>query len=72
MSLFSSSSKQTTTGTTSPTNPKPVTDSIIDFTKLIQSLGNRDPRQGERGFEVGGAIVDAGKQVVVQVDHADS
>lgn len=45
MSLFSSSSKQTTTGTTSPTNPKPVTDSIIDFTKLIQSLGNRDPSQ---------------------------
>jgi hypothetical protein len=45
MSLFSSSSKQTTTGTTSPTNPKPVTDSIIDFTKIINSLGNRDPRQ---------------------------
>jgi hypothetical protein len=45
MSLFSSTSKSTTTGTTAPTNPKPVTDSLIDFTKLISSLGKRDPRQ---------------------------
>lgn len=66
MSLFSSSSKQTTTGTTSPTNPKPVTDSIIDFTKLIQSLGNRDPRQYVTGpsqlqnaaFSIGAGIAD--------------
>jgi len=45
MSLFQSKSKSTTTGTTAPTNPKPVTDSLIDFTKLISSLGTRDPRQ---------------------------
>ena len=45
MSLFQSKSKTTTTGTTAPTNPKPVTDSLIDFTKLINSLGTRDPRQ---------------------------
>ena len=45
MSLFTSKSKSTTTGTTAPTNPKPVTDSLIDFTKLINSLGTRDPRQ---------------------------
>jgi len=45
MSLFTSKSKSTTTGTTAPTNPKPVTDSLIDFTKLISSLGKRDPRQ---------------------------
>jgi hypothetical protein len=45
MSLFQSKSKSTTTGTTAPTNPKPVTDSLIDFTKLINSLGTRDPRQ---------------------------
>ena len=45
MSLFSSTSKSTTTGTTAPTNPKPVTDSLIDFTKLISSLGKRDPNQ---------------------------
>jgi hypothetical protein len=45
MSLFTSTNKTTTTGTTAPTNPKPVTDSLIDFTKLISSLGKRDPRQ---------------------------
>ena len=45
MSLFSSKTKSTTSGTTSPTNPKPVTDSLIDFTKLISSLGGQDPQQ---------------------------
>lgn len=45
MSLFNS--KATTAGrsTQNPTNPKPVTEGIIDFTKLISSLGNRDPNQ---------------------------
>jgi hypothetical protein len=45
MSLFSSSSKTSSTGSTTPTNPRPVTDSLIDFTKLINSLGTRDPQQ---------------------------
>jgi hypothetical protein len=45
MSLFSGKTKSTTSGTTSPTNPKPVTDGIIDFTKLIGSLGGQDPQQ---------------------------
>lgn len=29
----------------------------------------RDARQSQGGFQVGGAVVDAGEQVVVQVDH---
>ena len=45
MSLFSGSTKSTSTGTQSPTNPTPVTNSIIDFTKLIASLGGQDPQK---------------------------
>lgn len=45
MSLFSGSTKSTSTGTQSPTNPTPVTNGIIDFTKLIASLGGQDPQK---------------------------
>ena len=45
MSLFSGSTKSTSTGTSSPTNPTPVTNGIIDFTKLIGALGTQNPQQ---------------------------
>ena len=45
MSLFSSSSKQKSSSTTTPNNPSAVEGGLIDFTKLINSLGNQDPRQ---------------------------
>jgi hypothetical protein len=45
MSLFSGSTKTKSSGTQSPTNPVPVTNSIIDFTKLIGSLGTQNPQQ---------------------------
>ena len=45
MSLFTSKSKTASTGTVAPTNPKPITEGIIDFTKLIGNLGNQDPRK---------------------------
>lgn len=45
MSLFSSSSRTTTNGSSSPTGPAEVQGGIIDFMRLINSLGNRDPNQ---------------------------